>query len=212
VSQSHLRPIDRAAGRLVLVVMGVAAAVAAGMIVYGVVRSAPSEIIAGVAVILSAGVVAFAVLDAFRRNTRFPLSKLTGHVERVTANVRVQPQANPPSSLSGIQDGSGSATLRIRRLLGGRADRLRRYQLWIDGGLAGELAPDQMLQVQLPPGHHTIHLQIDWCRSRRVPCVIPSGETLALVCAPGANALTAILMTTVLCKRYIRIRPDIATG
>jgi hypothetical protein len=191
--------------------MGVAAAVAVGMIAYGVVRSATGDIIAGVAVILSAGVVAFAILDALRRNTRFPPNKLAGHLESVAAHVRATSPAKTPSSASGIQDGSASATLRIRRQLGGRADRLRRYQLWIDGGLAGELAPDQMLQVQLPPGQHTIHLQIDWCRSRRIQCVIPTGETLALVCAPGANPFTAVLMTTILCKRYIKIRPEIAT-
>jgi len=41
--------------------------------------------------------------------------------------------------------------------------------------------------------------------------VIAPDETLALVCAPAANPVTVMLMITILCKRYIKVRVDADT-
>jgi hypothetical protein len=208
VIQKHLRPVDRAAGWFTLVVSGLAAVLAVGLGVYGVVNRDPSDLIIAGAVALSAAWTGRLVLGAFRRNSRELLPNAAARIDQAVAKAGAKSTAKPLVAFTGAEGPALSATLRMRRRLGSRADRRRGYELWVDGGLVGDLSPGDTLRVAITPGSHTVHLAIDWCRSRRIPFVIASEETLALVCEPAATPLTLLLNITLFCKRYVKVRVD----
>jgi hypothetical protein len=208
VIQKHLRPIDRAAGRFMLVVSGMAGALAIGLGIYVVVNHDPSELFIAAAAALSAGWTGRLVVLAFRRNSRELLPNAAARIEQAVAKAAAKSATKPRVAFTSAKGDAPSATLRVHRRLGSRVDRRRGYELWVDDGLVGDLVPDQKLDVAIPPGPHTIHLAIDWCRSRRIPFVISSDETLALVCEPAATPLTGLLYITIFCKRYIKVTMD----
>jgi hypothetical protein len=206
IPQGPLRPIDRAAGWFILGVCGLGALAAAAFVAYGFATRAPNDVIVGLLVALSAGWVGWLIVRAFRRHTRVLMPRIQAQLEGAVARANAKSAAKERVPLIGDQ--VAVASLQIRRRAAGDVDRLRTYEVWVDGSHAGGLLPAQALQIGLSPGRHVVHLQIDWCRSRRIPFVIAPGQTLALVCAPAANRVTVTLMVSILCKRYIKVRVD----
>jgi len=47
----------------------------------------------------------------------------------------------------------------------GYADRLRAYQIVLDGQTVGELRNGEELKLGASPGRHQLYVKIDWCRS-----------------------------------------------
>jgi hypothetical protein len=50
----------------------------------------------------------------------------------------------------------------------GYADRLRAYQVILDGVTIGEVRNDQTQQFAVTPGQHRLSLKIDWCGSKTI--------------------------------------------
>jgi hypothetical protein len=50
----------------------------------------------------------------------------------------------------------------------GYADRLRKYQVIVDGKKVGELRNGETGQFPISPGPHKVALKIDWCGSKPV--------------------------------------------
>jgi hypothetical protein len=50
----------------------------------------------------------------------------------------------------------------------GYADRLRNYQVMLDGNKVGQLGNSETKQFSVSPGHHRLSLKIDWCGSKPV--------------------------------------------
>lgn len=48
------------------------------------------------------------------------------------------------------------------------ADWLRAYKIVLDGEVVGKLKNGKEVILDIPPGAHTMHLQIDWCSSNTV--------------------------------------------
>lgn len=56
-------------------------------------------------------------------------------------------------------------------------NRLRRYELYLDGKSAGKIKNDDIQEFQVPPGEHTLHARVDWCGSKDYRFNIAEGET-----------------------------------
>ena len=41
----------------------------------------------------------------------------------------------------------------------------RAYKVVLDGDVVGKVKNGETVEFELPPGQHTLHLKIDWCRS-----------------------------------------------
>ena len=95
----------------------------------------------------------------------------------------------------------------VRRSMG--ADKLRAYRVLIDGQDAGRIQYEGALCISVSPGPHTIHLEIDWCKSNSVAFTAKEGEEIAFECGcslTGWRTLFALIYVTVLSDEYLWIR------
>lgn len=79
-------------------------------------------------------------------------------------------------------------------------DRLRCYEVLIDGERVAELKSGESARFNLSRGQHDVQLKIDWCRSK---CITVEGDHESrLVCKAGAarRALADIIVGR---KEYI---------
>ena len=56
-------------------------------------------------------------------------------------------------------------------------NRMRPYQVWIDGEKKTTLANGQAVELLVAPGSHTITLKINWCSSNTVTVVATASPT-----------------------------------
>jgi hypothetical protein len=83
-------------------------------------------------------------------------------------------------------------TLTVRRPKAVWRDRIRSYQIEVDGKVVGEIFSDSELVFSLPPGEHTVRATIDSTGSQLVRVVMsPKSSTDLLVKAAG-NSLHAL--------------------
>ncbi len=78
----------------------------------------------------------------------------------------------------------GGSVITLSRMPGGWRDRLRRYQVIIDGEQVAMIRRGERLDLPVTPGRHTVYLQISWARSPRLEVDVAPGEVIALECAP----------------------------
>ncbi|MET4121296.1 hypothetical protein ABIB85_007747 [Bradyrhizobium sp. JR1.5] len=60
------------------------------------------------------------------------------------------------------------------------ADRLRSYELWVNGTSVGKLARNGALEITLPAGACTIEATIDWGRSQPLIVRTTPGQTVEI--------------------------------
>lgn len=70
-------------------------------------------------------------------------------------------------------------------------DRLRAYEIEIDGIRRGKLRRQQELRFDLAEGTHRVRAAIDWSGSPTIEVFIPSDGEKRIVVAPGVNVMTA---------------------
>jgi hypothetical protein len=72
-------------------------------------------------------------------------------------------------------------------------DLFRSYKVFISNTFAGTIRRGRTKSFDVAPGHHEIHLEIDWCRSRDLPLDLGPGEEVKLICKarPIAGCRTA---------------------
>jgi hypothetical protein len=78
--------------------------------------------------------------------------------------------------------GATSARLTVKRLPRPWGDFLRSYKVFVDGTLVGMIRRRQTRSFDVVPGHHQIHLEIDWCRSRRIDVEFGPGQEVYMTC------------------------------
>lgn len=71
-------------------------------------------------------------------------------------------------------------------------DLFRLYKVVIDGSVVGWIRRRQTKSFAVAPGHHQIHLEIDWCTSRDVDLNLLPGEEAKLTCRAGWPSAYAI--------------------
>lgn len=59
-------------------------------------------------------------------------------------------------------------------------DRLRSYELWVNGTSVGKIARDDALEITTPAGACTIEARIDWCKSQPLIVRTVPGETVEI--------------------------------
>ena len=82
-------------------------------------------------------------------------------------------------------------------------DRLRAYQLLVDGEPRGAVKQGETIETELTPGPHRIQMQIDWATSPVL--VVPGDSDVALRCRANAHPLLALLYITIWRNDYIRL-------
>ena len=60
----------------------------------------------------------------------------------------------------------------------GYADRLRAYQVILDGRRVGEIKDGETQEFAIVPGQHQISLKIDWCGSKAIEFTVTGEERL----------------------------------
>src|SRR3954468_21096229 len=65
------------------------------------------------------------------------------------------------------------------------ADRLRTYKVILDDEVIGDVRNGQSADFDVPAGHHTLYLKVDWCRSKAVEFDTTGTDTVEFDC--GSN-------------------------
>jgi hypothetical protein len=71
-------------------------------------------------------------------------------------------------------------------------DRLRSYQVLVDGLEVGKVKHGGTWRMDMPIGAHTVQLKIDWKRSPSVAIDVQPGATVALECGHVGGVVEAI--------------------
>jgi hypothetical protein len=99
------------------------------------------------------------------------------------------------------------ARVTLKRLPRPFGDIGRTYKVFIDDQAVGAIRRKETKTFEVPPGKHQIHLEIDWCSSRRVSVELPPGEEVKLTCsARPPNSGMAVLNSS----SYIKL--DVPDG
>jgi hypothetical protein len=97
-----------------------------------------------------------------------------------------------------MTEAPGEGMITLSRVPGGWKDRLRRYQVVIDGEQVASVKHGERVDLPVTAGKHTVYMQISWARSPRLELDIAPGQVVTLECAPtnspplGAGAETYI--------------------
>jgi hypothetical protein len=75
-----------------------------------------------------------------------------------------------------------SARLILKRLPRPWGDFLRSYKVFVDGTYMGTIRRRETKSYDVAPGHHQIHLTIDWCRSRKIDVEFAPGQEVHMTC------------------------------
>jgi hypothetical protein len=78
-----------------------------------------------------------------------------------------------------------SAQLRVERAPKGYPDRLRAYNIILDGRKVGPVKSGEAIDIAMEPGTHAAMLKIDWCSSPAVAFSATPGEIVTFACRPS---------------------------
>lgn len=90
----------------------------------------------------------------------------------------------------------------------GYADKLRSYEVELDGVIVGEIADGQSKSFDVAPGTHTLRMKISWAGSNKITFT-SANETITFKCASrmkGARAWLAIVYVLFLPHKYIELK------
>ena len=90
----------------------------------------------------------------------------------------------------------------------GYADKLRAYQIIVDGKVIGEIKDGQKIEIAVPKGYHKMYLKIDWCRSNFIDFEL-SEEVIEFECGSnltGIKLLFSIVYATLFRNDYIWLK------
>ncbi|MBN1678958.1 MAG: toll/interleukin-1 receptor domain-containing protein [Anaerolineae bacterium] len=73
---------------------------------------------------------------------------------------------------------------------------LRGFQVHIDGVHVGEVRNNQNVTYDVPPGPHTLHIQIDWIKSEDTSVIVSPGQVITLAAHWRAGILGGKLSLT----------------
>jgi hypothetical protein len=90
----------------------------------------------------------------------------------------------------------------------GYVDRLRSYQIIVDGHAVGEIRNGGRVEFDVPPGRHQLYMKLDWCRSSVVDFQTEQ-HVIQFECGSnvrGWKSLIAFLYVTFLRDQYLWLR------
>lgn len=83
-----------------------------------------------------------------------------------------------------------TSSIELKRRSGYWADRLRAYKVIVDRQIVASVDEGASQTIRVAPGPHTMHLRIDFCRSRLLNMDVRPDETIVLSCWPNAKWYT----------------------
>ena len=96
----------------------------------------------------------------------------------------------------------GSVTIRRRKAVW--RDRIRAYEVWIDGANVASLRSGESVTLPLEPGEHHCGMKIDWCTSRVIE--LDGAVDTVLECQAAGGSLFAIWSVTGGSQNYIDLQ------
>jgi len=75
----------------------------------------------------------------------------------------------------------------VERESGHWADRLREYEIVVDGSVAGSVGAGQRGEFAVSAGEHEVHAKSDWGSSLPVRASLSAADELTLVCRPSLS-------------------------
>jgi hypothetical protein len=72
------------------------------------------------------------------------------------------------------------------------SDLLRTYKVVLDDRVVGWIKRRKTLTFDVAPGHHELHLEIDWCSSRDLLLDLAACEEVRLICGGRGPSLYGI--------------------
>jgi hypothetical protein len=96
---------------------------------------------------------------------------------------------------------SPSGELVVSRPAGWYQDLLRRYEVVVDGRVAGRLRRGEELRVDVPAGRHRVQARIDWTGSPPVEVDVPPSGTVTVTVTPD-DPVRGLFSS----DRYLRLR------
>jgi hypothetical protein len=68
-------------------------------------------------------------------------------------------------------------------------DRIRLYNIELDGARVGKIAPATQLAFEVAPGPHRLRARIDWTGSREISVDVAEGSDVHVTVKPAGNSL-----------------------
>ncbi len=101
----------------------------------------------------------------------------------------------------------GMGTIRLQREKS-FSDVMRKYKVFVDGKMINTISSKELIEFELTPGEHDIHLKIDWCYSNVITVNVKENEDIQLICGnscEGSMKQKALLYITIWYKNYLYI-------
>jgi hypothetical protein len=100
--------------------------------------------------------------------------------------------------------------IHVHRRDAGYQDRLRAYQVMLDGEEVGRVKRGESVTVDAAPGAHRLQLKIDWCLSKPIELQVAPGQDAYFECWPNSKPFTVLYWITFGRKEYIGLGPAAA--
>lgn len=106
------------------------------------------------------------------------------------------------------------AKIVLTRPTGYKTDRLRPYQIYVDGQRVGHIKPGEAEAFEVSPGKHDLRLKVDWGASETLQVELGENDEARFVCGPRvkqndvtiAAGYRQAYWSTFGCRRYIDLR------
>ena len=89
-----------------------------------------------------------------------------------------------------------------------RRDRLRSYQVIIDGERLGKIGSGENREFPISPGRHRLRLKVDWAVSKTIEFDVNETGRVSFACQPNGNSFTILwdlFLTIGNIKPYIKL-------
>lgn len=98
------------------------------------------------------------------------------------------------------------STLTVQRDIGW-ADKLRKYQIFVDDKEIGKIGEGEILRQQITPGQHVIEAKIDWCGSQPLQFTVNSEDRVVLVRSElrGLSVFLALYTVIFNTREYLKL-------
>ncbi len=83
---------------------------------------------------------------------------------------------------------------------------LRKYIVYIDDGIAGEIASGETKHFELSPGKHKVSVKVDWCRSQPFEFEIIEGKNTKLLCGANYNNWKCMFMYAIKPANWVYVK------
>ena len=94
----------------------------------------------------------------------------------------------------------------------GWQNKLRAYDVVVDGQVVAKLRDGQSTDVPVAAGPHRVQLKIDWCTSPELTVDVRPGAPVALTCGKGTRTLLTLWDTLFRSSQYLSLEQVVPTS